>query len=69
MAACFSIFRESQIDDVDGNVLEIDDKGYSIKAFPKYLSNLGVYKSGYLALESGAALSLSRQGKVIRKQV
>ena len=62
--------EKSQIDDVDGNVLEIDDKGYSIKAFPKYLSNLGVYKSGYLALESRRSLVfLSRQGKVIRKQV
>ena len=54
--ACFSIFLKSQIDDADGNVLEIDDKGYSIKL--SQILSISVYISQVTWLwNPGAALS------------
>jgi len=61
--------EKSQIGDIAGNALEINEQGYSVKTFPKYLSSLSVYKSGYVALELRQNLVfLSKQGKTVRKQ-
>lgn len=61
--------EKSQIGDNNGNVLIITEKDYSVKTFPKYLSNLNVYQSGYIASEFRKNLVfLSKGGKVIKKQ-
>lgn len=61
--------EKSQLGESQGNVLVVDETGYSIKAFPKYLSNLNVYQSGYVATESNQNLVfLSKSGKAIKKQ-
>ena len=42
---------------------------YSVKNFPKYLSNLQPYQNGYLGLEYEKTLvSLSRRGEIRKKQ-
>lgn len=61
--------EKSHIGENNGNVIIVDDKGYSVKTFPKYLSNLNTYNSGYIATEFGKNLVyLSKNGRAIKRQ-
>ena len=61
--------EKSKLGESQGNALEVNEKGYAVKAFPRYLSNLNVFQSGYLAVESSQNLVfLNKNGKLVKKQ-
>ena len=53
-----------------GNCLMVNNTGeYSVKKFPKYLTNLQPYQNGYLGLEYGkTVVFLSKRGEILKKQ-
>ncbi|HHU48801.1 MAG TPA: hypothetical protein GXZ37_03690 [Clostridiales bacterium] len=61
--------EKSRIGENEGNVLVIDKEGYYMKTFPKYLSELNIYRSGYAAAEFRQNLVfLDKKGEMIKKQ-
>ncbi len=62
--------NSTDIEREKGNCLMVNNSGeYSVKNFPKYLSNLQPYQNGYLGLEYEKTLvSLSRRGEIRKKQ-
>lgn len=61
--------EKSQLGESQGNALLIDEEGYKVKTFPKYLSNIRAFEKGYLALESDHSIViLNSNGEVLKKQ-
>ena len=60
----------SDIEKEKGNGLTVNNSGeYSVKIFPKYLTNLQPYQNGYLGLEYGrTVVFLGKKGEILKKQ-
>ncbi|HCS73169.1 MAG TPA: hypothetical protein DIW17_04750 [Clostridiales bacterium] len=60
--------EKSKLDENPGNTVFIDEKGYDVEIFPKYLTDIKPYGKGYIALESDHSIVvMNQQGKTGNK--